>query len=218
MKIGILQTAPNNCEKLDELAGRYPGVSVLHYVDECVWVHYEAAGCVVTEKCHDMMAADFNKLIDAGCEAIGLLCNQIKPGIAEVQKRVSLPIVVYDDVLAERAVAASPEGGKIAVIAMKEAPLEAAKQAVLEAADRAGKSVRVEKICVKAARDCLRETGDARLADEYFERYLRSHDSEYSAFVIPQVPLTRIMPRIRDLNTPVFDSMEPFVERLARGR
>ncbi len=216
MKIGILQTAPNNCDKLNELVRKYPGVRLIHYVDECVWEHVEAAGGIVTEKCHDILAADFNKLIDAGCERIGLLCNLVKPGIEEVQKQVPLPIVVYDDVQAERAVSVTPDGGKIAVIAMKETPLKPSKQAVQEAARRAGKNVVIEKICVESARNCLLETGNIELADTYMERYLREHQKEYSAFVIPQVPLTRIMPRIRDMATPVFDSMEPFLEYLAK--
>lgn len=118
MKIGILQTAPNNCDALDRIAARYPGVEIVHYVDGCVWEHFIAAGNTVTQKCHDIMAADFNKMIDAGCERLGLLCNLIKPGIERVQAEVALPIIVYDDVLARRAVAATPDGGKIAVVAM----------------------------------------------------------------------------------------------------
>lgn len=217
MKIGILQTASNNCAKLDELARKYPGVRLIHYVDECVWEHVEAAGGVVTDKCHDLLAADFNKLIDAGCSRIGLLCNLVKPGIEEVQRKVPLPIVVYDDVQAERAVAVTPDGGKIAVIAMKETPLEPSRKAVMEAARRAGKQITIEKICVESARNCLLETGNIELADGYMECYLREHQCDYGAYVIPQVPLTRIMPRIRDMTTPVFDSMEPFMEELAKG-
>ncbi len=63
MKIGILQTAPNNCDKLDELARKYQNVRLIHYVDECVWEHVEAAGGIVTKKCHDILAADFNKIM-----------------------------------------------------------------------------------------------------------------------------------------------------------
>ncbi len=216
IKIGILQTAPNNCAKLDELARKYPGVRLIHYVDECVWEHVEAAGGIVTDKCHDLLAADFNKLIDAGCSRIGLLCNLVKPGIQDVQRKVPLPIVVYDDVQAERAVAVTPDGGKIAVIAMKETPLEPSRKAVMEAARRAGKQITVQKICVESARNCLLETGSIELADGYMERYLREHQQEYAAYVIPQVPLTRMMPRIRDMATPVFDSMEPFLDELAK--
>ena len=61
MKIGILQTAPNNCEALDRLFARYPQVQVVHYVDECVWEYVLAAGGVVTSQCHDILAGDFNK-------------------------------------------------------------------------------------------------------------------------------------------------------------
>lgn len=214
MKIGILQTAPNNCAKLDELVRKYPGARLINYVDECVWEHVEAAGGQVTGKCHDILAADFNKMIDAGCDRLGLLCSLVKPGIEKVRCQVPLPIIVYDDVQAERAVAVTPDGGKIAVIAMKDEPLEPSRKAVREAAERAGKSVQVDTICVMSAKRCLEETRRQDLADAYFERYLREHQGEYDAFVIPQVPLTRIMPVIRDLKTPVFDSMEPFIERL----
>jgi len=215
MKIGILQTAANNCAALDQLARLYPGVKLIHYVDECVWEHVLAAGGTVTDKCHDILAADFNKMIDAGCDRIGLLCSLVKPGIEEVQKHVSLPIIVYDDVQAELAVEAVPEGGRIAVIAMKDAPLEPSRLAVQQAADRAGKHVTIEKVCVESAKNCLAETGSTDLADEYMERWIRKHEKDYDAFVIPQVPLTRIMIRLRDLETPVFDSMEPFMARLA---
>ncbi len=214
IKIGILQTAANNCAKLDELVCKYPDARIIHYVDECVWEHVEAAGGMVTEKCHNILAADFNKMIEAGCDRLGLLCNLVKPGIEKVRKQVPLPIVVYDDVQAEYAVTVTPDGGKIGVIAMRETPLEPSKRAVEDAARRAGKKIHIEKICVESARSCLRETGDIQLADAYFERCLREHQAEYHAFVIPQIPLTRLMPKIRDMKTPVFDSMEPFLEQL----
>ncbi|WP_158591000.1 hypothetical protein [Acutalibacter sp. 1XD8-33] len=35
MKIGIIQTAPNNCAALDKIAARYPGLDIVHYVDGC---------------------------------------------------------------------------------------------------------------------------------------------------------------------------------------
>lgn len=217
MKIGILQTAPNNCAKLDELIRKYPGARLINYVDECVWEHVEAAGGRVTEKCHAILAADFNKMIEAGCDRLGLLCSLVKPGIEAVRHQVPRPIIVYDDVQAERAVNIVPDGGKIAVIAMRTTPLEPGRLAVSEAAARAGKSVWIETICVESAKSCLEETGKTDLADAYFERYLREHQGEYNAFVIPQVPLTRIMPAIRDLKTPVFDSMEPFIDKLVHS-
>lgn len=217
MTIGILQTAPNNCEALDRLARLYPGVQVVHYVDECVWEHVLAAGGQVTDKCHQILADDFNKMLDAGCDRLGLLCSLVKPGIEKVRAKVPAPILVYDDVQTRRAVAAAPEGGRIAVIAMKEMPLAPGKLAVEQAAREAGKQVTVDTVCVESAANCLKETGDIALADQYFERWLRQRQGDYHAFVIPQVPLTRIMPRIRDLQTPVFDSMEPFMEELAKG-
>lgn len=216
MKIGIVQTAHNNCAALDKLAKKYPGVRIVHYVDECLDVCLEN-GEVGTEKIHRILADDFNKLIEAGCESIGLLCSLVKPGIEKVRERVSLPILVYDDVQAERAVAVTPNGGKIAAIAMNTASIGPSKKAIEEAALRAGKQIEVEAICVESGKAALAETGDTEIADGYFERYLREHQHEYSAYVIPQVPLTRIMPKIRDMETPVFDSMEPFVEALAKG-
>lgn len=62
----------------------------------------------------------------------------------------------------------------------------------------------------------MAEIGSTELADQDFERWLRTNQQKYSAFVLPQVPLTRLMPRLRDMATPVFDSMEPFVDELAK--
>ena len=216
MKIGIIQTAPNNCAALDKIAKKHPGLEIVHYVDGCLWEHFEAAGNTVNDKVNEILAGDFNKLIDAGCGSIGLLCNQIKGGIEKVQESVALPILVYDDVLARRAVAVTPEGGKIAVAAMNTAALGPTKLAVEFAARQVGKNIEVEPACVEAAKNCLAETGSTELADQYFERWLRTNQQKYSAFLLPQVPLTRLMPRLRDMATPVFDSMEPFVDELAK--
>ena len=216
MKIGILQTAPNNCAFLNSLC-RKSGVQLVNFVDEAVWEVVLNSGGQVTERVHDILAEDFMRLIEAGCDSIGLLCSLVKPGIEKVREKVPMPIIVYDDVQAERAVAVTPEGGKIAVIAMKDTPLEPSKKAVLEASVRAEKNIAVETICVESAKNCLAETGSEALADEYFIRYLRENRDRYSAFVIPQVPLSRIMVKIRDLKTPVFDSMEPFVDKLING-
>lgn len=146
MKIGIIQTAPNNCAALDKIAARYHNLEIVHYVDGCLWAHFEAAGNVVNDKVNEILAADFNKLIDAGCGSIGLLCNQIKSGIEKVQESVALPIWVYDDVLARRAVDITPEGGKIAVAAMNTAALGPTKEAVEFAAKQAGKNIEVEAV------------------------------------------------------------------------
>lgn len=138
------------------------------------------------------MAGDFNKLIEAGCESLGLLCNQIKSGIAQVQEQVERPIFVYGNVLAKRAVAVTADGGIICVAAMNTAPLGPTRLAAEAAARQAGKRIEVETVCVEAAKNCLAETGSTDLADQYMERWLR------------------------DMDTPVFDSMEPFVDELAK--
>ena len=134
----------------------------------------------------------------------------------KVQEKVALPIAVYDDVLARRAVAVTADGGTICVAAMNTAALGPTKLAVEAAARQAGKRVEVDAVCVDAAKNCLTETGSTELADQYFERWMRANQQKYSAFVLPQVPLTRLMPRLRDMETPVFDSMEPFVDELAK--
>jgi len=111
--------------------------------------------------------------------------------------------------------AVTPDGGKIAVATMNTAAPGPAKLAVEAAAKRAGKSVEVETVFWEKAKNCLEETGSAEVADQYAERWLRANQEKYSAFILPQVPLTRMMPRLRDMATPVFDSMEPFVDELA---
>ena len=217
MKIGVVHTSSNNAEPLlRRCAYLYPDVKLVNFTDEALWELVLAADGRMTDRCHELLAEDFNRLAEAGCESVGLLCSLVKEGIDQIRPLVPVPVIVYDDAAAFRAVEACPDGGTIAVIAMKYTPLPLAADAAEKAAARAGKNVRIEQIVVKAAAEALRETGDERLADTYFERYLREHQDKYSAYLIPQVPLSRLMPRLRDMRVPVFDSMEPLLDRLIR--
>ena len=215
MKIGVVHTSSNNAEPLSERCSYlYPDVRLVIFTDEALWEHVLAADGRMTDRCHEILAEDFNRLAEAGCEAVGLLCSLVKEGIDEIRPLVPVPIIVYDDAAAFRAVEVCPDGGRIAVIAMKRTPLPLAADAVRKAAARAGKTVAIEEIVAEAAAGALAETGSETAADEYFIRYLREHQDDYAAFVVPQVPLSRIMPYIRDMRTPVFDSMEPMLDRL----
>ena len=215
MKIGVVHTSSNNAELLlKRCAYFYPDVQLVNFTDEALWEHVVAANGRMTDHCHELLAEDFKRLAEAGCESVGLLCSLVKGGIDEIRPYIPVPVIVYDDAAAYRAVEVCPEGGTIAVIAMKNMPLPLAADAVNKAAARAGKNVCVKQIVVKAAAEALRETGSEEIADAYFERYLREHQDEYAAYVVPQVPLSRIMPRVRDMRTPVFDSMEPLLDRL----
>ena len=99
MKIGILQTAPNNCAFLNSLC-RKSGVQLVNFVDEAVWEVVLNSGGQVTERVHDILAEDFMRLIEAGCDSIGLLCSLVKPGIEKVREKVPMPIIRNDFILA----------------------------------------------------------------------------------------------------------------------
>ncbi|MCD8075092.1 MAG: hypothetical protein LUF27_08655 [Lachnospiraceae bacterium] len=214
-KVGVVHTSSNNAEKLLEIAAyRYPDVKVINFTDEALWEHVLDAKGQMTDRCHEILAQDFNRLAEAGCEAVGLLCSLVKGGIETVRPQVPVPVIVYDDAAVERAIEVTPDGGRIAVIAMKKTPLPLAADAAGSAAKRAGKTIWVDQIVVESAAECLRETKNQALADEYFIRYLREHQDSYSAYVVPQVPLSRIMPMVRDMKTPVFDSMESLLDGL----
>ena len=78
-----------------------------------------------------------------------------------------------------------------AVVAMKETPLAPSRLAVEQAAREAGKKIEIETICVESAANCLKETGDTALADQYFERYLRLHQKEYLSLIHISEPTRR---------------------------
>ena len=217
MKIGVVHTSSNNAMPLLELAREtHPDVKLINFVDEALWEHVLASGGTMTKKCRDILAADFNRLADAGCDAAGLLCSLVKEGIDDVRVQVPIPIIIYDDAAAERAVAVTPDGGRIAVAAMKQTPLPLGAQAVQQASKRAQKTILVDQICVTPQAYSSPAACGGFTEDDVFIAWLKTHQDAYSAFVIPQVPLSRIMPRIRDMTTPMFDSMGPFLDRLTK--
>ena len=218
MKVGVVHTSSNNAEKLLEIAAEwYPGVKVINITDEALWEMVLAADGVMTERCCEILAEDFKRLEEAGCVSAGLLCSLVKDGIDTVRKSVSIPVAVYDDAAVEKAVRVSGDGDTIAVIAMRNLPLPIAAAACEKEIARSGKKLFVKQIMVEEAAECLKETGDEKLADDLFVKYLQENQHQYSAYVIPQVPLSRLMPRLRSMETPVFDSMKTLLDVLAES-
>ena len=216
MKIGVVHTSSNNAEKLLEIAAeRYPGMKIVNFTDEALWEMVLQAGGVMTERCCEILAEDFERLQEAGCTSAGLLCSLVKDGMDTVRNRVSIPTEVYDDAAARKAVLGSKDGDTIAVIAMKQTPLPIAAAACEKEIALAGKKIRVEQIVVEEAAECLRAGGNENSADQCFMDYLREHQDRYSAYIIPQVPLSGLLPELQGLRIPVYDSMTVLLDALA---
>ena len=211
MKLGIIHTSSNNAEKILEIAyERYPEIKVINFVDEALWELVVEAKGKMTQRCNEILTEDFKRLEEAGCDGVGLLCSLVKEGMDTVRKNANVPSVVYDDVAVEKAVELSDDGDTIAIIAMKEPPLPIAALACEKAIQKSGKDIKIQQIVVEEAAKCP----DPELADQCFIQYLENHQEKYSAYVIPQVPLSRLMPSLRNMETPVFDSMETLLDGL----
>ena len=215
MKVGVIHTSSNNAEKLTEIAAeRYPDMKVINFTDEALWEMVLEAGGVMTARCKEVLAEDFRRLEEAGCESAGLLCSLVKDGMDAVRRSVSIPVAVYDDAAVRKAVEVSRDGDTVAIIAMKRTPLPIAAAACEREIAQSGKRVRVEQVVVEDATECLRQTGDEEAADACFIRHLVEHQAGYSAYVIPQVPLSRLLPGFGGVNIPVYDSMGTLLDVL----
>ena len=202
-KVGVVHTSSNNAEKLLEIAAeRYPDMKVVNIVDEALWELVLDAEGKMTERCKEILAHDFNRLAEAGCEAAGLLCSLVKEGIDDVRKHVSVPVFVYDDEAVKKAVSVSKDGDTIAIIALRKTPLPIAAKSCEKEIQLSRKNIHAEQIVVEGG------------SDDSFVQYLHEHQNLYSAYVVPQVPLSRVMPQLRDLSIPVYDSMEYLLEVL----
>jgi len=135
---------------------------------------------------HDLCACALT-----GADVIVVSCSTITPGVRRLRGEFSVPIVAVDDAMMRQAVTM---GRKIGLIATANSTREPSSQALLAAADEAGKSVDLEVRCDQSAIRAL-NAGDAAehdrlvlaMADQLLDRDVIVLAQASTAYMAPAI-------------------------------
>ncbi|ONI71496.1 hypothetical protein BWI15_15050 [Kribbella sp. ALI-6-A] len=184
-KVGLLHTVPALAGTFQDLVARQePALRQVHVADAELLATAVRDG--VTEEVFARVRQHVRYLIEDGAAAVLVTCSSIGEAVEAAATDAEVPVLRVDAPMAEEAVRAAGEGGRIAVLATLRATLGPTGRLLERAA--AGTGVTVEATVVDGATDA-RAAGDQ---DEH-DRLVRAavESAEADAVVLAQASMAQ---------------------------
>jgi glutamate racemase len=185
LKVGLLHTVPALAGTFQDLVARHePALRQVHVADAELLATAVRDG--VTEEVVARVRRHVRYLIEDGASAVLVTCSSIGEAVEAAASDAEVPVLRVDAPMAEEAVRAAGEGGRIVVLATLQATLGPTGRLLERAA--AGTGVTVEATIVEGAADA-RAAGDH---DEH-DRLVRAavEGAEADAIVLAQASMAQ---------------------------
>jgi Asp/Glu/hydantoin racemase len=209
-KIVLLQTSMVSFETFNRLFKEIiPEAQVSNLVDEDLLntlnVNKGITHSIIQRICQYCIFAEA-----AGADIIFSQCSSTREGIECARKLVRIPLVMVDDGMAEKAVAA---GTRIGVVATAAATLKPTAAALAQAAQFAGKSIEIKTYLADGALDVLMKEKNREKHDQLVLDLLKRAEKENDIIVLAQGSMITLEPYLSQIAVPVLTSPLLGVER-----
>lgn len=185
MRIGFVHTVPALATSFDAaLHEAQPDAVAVHVVDADLLGTAIRSG--VDAAVDERVAQHVRHLADDGVDAILVTCSSIGESTAKAARDAAVPVVRVDSAMADEAVAAAGEGGRILVLATLEATLGPTGRLLEGAAARSSASVTMHVVPDAAA---ARAAGDQERHDRLIADAVRSGASDAHVIVLAQASM-----------------------------
>jgi len=146
----------------------------------------------------------------AGADMIFSQCSSTREGIECARKMVSIPIVMIDDAMAEKAVAT---GVRIGVAGTAVPPIKPTAAGLSSFAKAEGKSIEVKTYLVEGALDALLKEKNREKHDRLILDLLKKAEKENDIIVLAQGSMITLEPYLSQIAIPVLTSPRLGVQR-----
>ena len=146
----------------------------------------------------------------AGADLIFSQCSSTREGIECARKMTTIPIVMVDDGMAEKAVGM---GTRIGVAATAAATLKPTASALAQAAARCGKTVEITTYLADGALDVLMKEKNREKHDRLVLDLLKQAEKENDVIVLAQGSMVTLEPYLSQIAVPVLTSPRLGVEK-----
>jgi len=193
---------------LTELA---PDIPVTHLVDESLLADARISG--LTTELTGRITHTLNAAVSAGAAVIVCTCSTIGECAEQAPHSGNVPVLRIDRPMAEQAV---DMGNRIIIAAALASTLAPTRLLLLEAADRAGKSVTlIDGLCAEAWPHF--ERGDYNTYLEVIAQYLQTIAADADVIVLAQASMAGAAAVCPDLPIPVLSSPRLGLEAALRS-
>lgn len=147
----------------------------------------------------------------AGADLIFSQCSSTREGIECARKMTSIPLVMVDDGMTEKAVGV---GSRIGVAATAAATLKPTAAALGQAAQRAAKNVEIKTYLADGALDVLMKEKNREKHDRLVLDLLKTAEQENDVIVLAQGSMVTLEPYLSEIRVPVLTSPRLGVEKV----
>jgi glutamate racemase len=203
LRLGFLHTVPALAARFDaELRAADPGATAVHVVDGELLAIAIRSG--VDEAVDAAVARHVETLAAEGVAAILVTCSSIGESAELAAGAVGVPVVRVDAAMAEEAVRAAGDGGRIAVLATNTATLGPTGRLLERAATTLDRPPVVTTQVVAGAGEA-RAAGDDARADRLIADAVRTAASEADVVVLAQASMAAAA-ELAGVDVPVLSS------------
>ena len=202
-KIVLLQTSMVSFEVFNKLfAELIPEAHIANLVDEdlldCLNKNKGITKSIMQRLCQYVVSAEA-----AGADMIFSQCSSTREGIECARKLVSIPVVMVDDGMSEKAVSL---GSNIGIVATAKATLAPSTRALETAAEKAGKKVAVRTYLSDGALDVLMKEKNQEKHDALVLDLIQTAAKENEVIVLAQGSMITLEPYLQEFQVPVLTS------------
>lgn len=147
----------------------------------------------------------------AGADLIFSQCSSTREGIECARKMTSIPLVMVDDGMTEKAVLM---GTRIGVAATAAATLKPTAVALGQTAQRAAKNVEIKTYLADGALDVLMKEKNREKHDRLVLDLLKTAEQENDVIVLAQGSMVTLEPYLSEIRVPVLTSPRLGVEKV----
>ena len=210
-KVVIIHTSLVSFDYLKRLFEQIiPEADVYNIVDDRLLAEV-MENSAVTNSIIQRMKNHINSAENLGADAILSQCSSMGPAVDILSKSVRTPILKIDLAMAEKAVAI---GKKIAVVATVASTVKPSCRLIKESAKRTGKDVEISEELVDGALDVLLYQGCEEKHNEMVLQKIRFLEGKYDVIVLAQGSMTRLLPLLKNIKTPILTSPELGVRKM----
>lgn len=209
-KIVLLQTSMVSFDTFNQLFHELiPEAQVSNLVDEDLLDTLNRnrgiTPSIIQRICQYVVAAEA-----AGAAMVFSQCSSTRAGIECARKMVSIPLVMVDDGMCEKAVSL---GSRVGIVATAKATLEPSTCALRSAARKARREVSVETYLADGALDVLMKERNQQKHDALVLELIERAAGENDVVMLAQGSMVTLAPRLGAFQTPVLTSPRLGVEK-----
>ena len=211
--LALIHTTPVTVASMKALAAQAaPDVRVINLLDDSLLPDVMRAGAV-TAAVTGRLRSYAQAAVEAGADVVMCCCSSVGEAVEAVAADLPVPFLRIDGPMAEQAVAL---GGRVGVIATVASTLDPTARLIERAAERAQRSVQVERVLVDGAYSALM-AGAPERHDELVTAALRDLVQRTDVVVLAQASMARLIPTLGDLRIPILSSPDSGLAHALEG-